>query len=208
MGVEGNRGSPLRLIVTGGIGSGKSTVVRMLGELGAVVIGADLIGHQVLAPGGAAFGPVADRWPTVVRQGEIDRARLAAIVFTDSDELADLEEITHPLIMREVERQVAAAMDRDVVVEIPVSADLEGDGWVRIVVDAAEDVRLARTVARGMDRGDAAQRMASQRSREQWRAEADFVISNTGTIADLEQAVAALWVTLKEGSPIDDIGRV
>ncbi|MDJ0954886.1 MAG: dephospho-CoA kinase [Acidimicrobiia bacterium] len=197
MSPDGNDAPPLRVIVSGGIGSGKTTVVRKLGRLGAVVIDADRIGHQVLEPGGGAYAAVADRWPAVMVDGRVDRSRLAAIVFTDPVELAALEAISHPLIAAEIQRRVAGAEGRDVVLELPLNSDLAGPGWIRIVVDAPEGMRLDRAVARGMDRNDVASRMAAQPDRATWVGAADVVIENHGTIAELETEVARIWAALQ-----------
>ena len=195
---DDNDRRPLRLIVSGGLGSGKSTVVGMLVELGAVAIEADRIGHEVLAVGGGAFDAVATRWPSVVVRGEIDRRLLAAIVFTDADQLAELESISHPLIAAEIANRVAGAADKDVVLELPLASDLAGSGWTRILVDTPPDTRLRRAIARGMAAKDAASRIAVQPDRSQWIDGADIVIENAGTIDDLEETVAQLWATLHE----------
>jgi dephospho-CoA kinase len=197
MRAEGNTRSPLRVIVSGGIGSGKSTVVGMMRVLGAVVIEADEVGHQVLEPEGPAFRSVAERWPVVVSGGRIDRARLASIVFTDSEQLALLESLTHPHIGAEIRRRVAEVPDQDVVVELPIATDLMGEGWIRVVVDVPNQLKLARSIGRGMSADDLANRMASQPDRSQWRAGATFVIENSGSVAQLEQEVVALWSDLE-----------
>jgi dephospho-CoA kinase len=189
----------LRLIVSGGISSGKSTVVGLMARLGALVIEADRIGHDVLAPDGAAFGPVASRWPSVVRDGEIDRGLLAAIVFRDTEQLDELEAISHPLIRAEIARRVAAAPHRDIVLELPLASDLVGAGWTRIVVDAPDDLRMRRAVERGMAGDDVAGRMAAQPDRQRWATLADIVIDNSGTREDLEAEVHRVWATLADG---------
>ncbi len=195
---DDNERRPLRLIVTGGIGSGKSTVVEILAGLGALTIEADRIGHEVLARGGGAFGAVAARWPSVVVDGAIDRSRLASIVFTDGDQLAELESISHPLIAAEIADRVAAAGDRDVVLELPLAGDFAGPGWTRIYVDTSRETRLQRAVARGMSADDAARRIVVQPDRKTWLESADFVLDNNGTIADLEQEVHRVWSIVRE----------
>lgn len=188
-----NGRAPQRWIVSGGIGSGKSTVLRILRELGAVVIEADRIGREILEPEGPAYATVVARWPQAVVDGRIDRGRLAAIVFTDTEQLAELEKITHPLIAAEIAARVAAAGDEDVVIELPITDDIAGPGWTRVVIDAADAQRLARSVDRGMDPSDVTRRMASQPEQRQWLERADIVVDNSGTIADLETHVAELW---------------
>ena len=192
----GNTRGPRRVIVSGGIGSGKTTVLHVLERLGAIVIEADRIGHEILRPGGPAFEPVASRWPQVVVDGHIDRTRLANIVFTDPDELLALEAISHPLIAAEIARRVVAAGDRDVVVEMPVAAELLGPGWTRIVVAAPADLRVERAVARGLDREDVAGSIAAQPTSRQWAETADYVITNIGTVGDLEDNATRVWQEL------------
>lgn len=185
-------------MVSGGMGSGKSTVCRMMGELGAVVIEADAVGHEVLEPGGAAFAAVANRWPEVVVEGRIDRALLAAVVFADGEALAELERITHPAIGVRIASLVAEAGDRDVVVELPLTVDLLGPEWFRVVVDAAPGVRVRRAEAAGWAAEDVARRMAAQPGREEWLAGADAVLVNDGDLAALRARVEELWRRLAE----------
>jgi dephospho-CoA kinase len=194
--VVDNVPQPLRVMVTGGIGSGKSTVLQVLEELGAVIIEADRIGRELLEPGGAAHARVAARWPQAVVDGRIERGRLAAIVFSDPEQLAELEAISHPLIAAEIRARVAAAGDRDVVVEVPLASDLAGPGWIKIVVDAPREARLRRAVRRGMGSADVAGRMNAQPDRATWLAGADVVIDNRGSIEELESRVRGLWAEL------------
>jgi dephospho-CoA kinase len=183
----------VRVVVVGGIGAGKTTVLERFAELGAEIIEADRIGHDVLEPWGSAFSSVAERWPQVVDGAEIDRPALAAIVFQDPDELAALEAISHPAIAREIARRSEDAGDRPVVVEVPVEADLVGPGWTRVAVVAPRPLRLDRVVARGMDRDDAASRADRQLDDAAWIASADAVIVNDGTIDQLVAEVDRLW---------------
>jgi len=200
--VDGNDQVPLRVIVSGGIGSGKSTVLRVFGELGAVVIEADRIGHEILEPGGSAYADVAETWPEVVIEGRIDRSRLAAIAFSDPEQLEALEAISHPLIATAIAERVAELEDRDVVLELPLTGNLAGPGWFRVVVDAPSRLRMERAIARGMDSVDVARRMDSQAEGGEWLEIADAVIDNRGSVADLQQQVRDLWVRLHEtGAP-------
>ncbi len=185
------------VIVSGGIASGKSTVTGIMLEGGAAVVHADEIGHFVLRPEGEAFSAVAEQWPQVVDNDRIDRGRLAEIVFADPAELARLEAITHPAIgrkIREITRLVHTAL---FVVEIPVMARFLGDEWVRVAVVADSDTRRARLLARGMDSHDIEGRMAAQPTDAAWRDEADHVITNDGSMAELRSAVTELLVTLR-----------
>lgn len=196
MRAEGNVAKPLRLIVGGGIGSGKSTVLRMLEELGACVIEADRIGHQILEPGGAVHAEVAARWPDVVEHGRINRKLLASIVFSDADQLAALEAMTHPHIGEAIRGRAEAAGDRDVAVELPIGSEMLGPEWTLVVVAVPEDVRMQRSLARGGDPADVARRMDSQLSDAEWETQADHIVSNVGTVAELEAAVLELWQQL------------
>ncbi|GMQ85890.1 MAG: dephospho-CoA kinase [Acidimicrobiia bacterium] len=181
----------LRIILGGGIGSGKSLVAELLDAAGAAVISADGVGHGVLEPGGPAFADVATRWPSVVVGGSIDRSRLADIVFDDPDELAALEALTHPAIIETILDRVAA-IDRPVVVEVPLILGL-GDGWCRVFVDAGEKLRIERAVARGGEEADIRRRVAVQPEREAWLGWADEVMVNEGTVEELSARVNALW---------------
>jgi dephospho-CoA kinase len=181
------------LLLTGGIGSGKSEVGKLLVIRGACVIDADRVGHKVLDVGGEAFAAVCEAFPEVVVDGVIDRARLATEVFADPTRLRLLESLTHPAIRRRIHRMVEQCDDAIVVVEIPLLTDFLGPGWQRIVVDAPESARLERLVARGMRPIDVKTRMAAQPSPEEWREAADYLIDNSGSQGDLVDAVDALW---------------
>lgn len=180
-----------RWILCGGLASGKSMVRRFLGDAGIETVDADRVGHAVLEPGGPASAEVAARWPSVVVDGAIDRQRLAAIVFDDVAELAELESITHPHIFDLIRTRVEG-IDGSVAVEVPVLSDALGPGWRRMVVDSRDEIRLRRAIARGMTETEARARMAAQPSRRQWLAAADLVIPNHGTEVELEEAVARL----------------
>ena len=180
----------LRAILGGGIGSGKSTAGRILRERGIHVIDADLVGHEVLA--GPASAMVAERWPDAVRDGRIDRAALARIVFSAPARLHELEEMVHPLIRRRI-REEAGAIDAPVVVEVPLPGDFLGPGWHRVVLDAPDRVRIERLLGRGMPAGEIVRRMAAQPTREEWLRDADEVIDNSGSIEELAGALAAWW---------------
>lgn len=194
---EGNVSIPLRLIVSGGIGSGKSTVLEILAGLGMHVIEADRIGHAVLEPGGAAYGDVASMWPAVVQEGTIDRGSLATIVFNDIEQLRLLESVTHSHIAAEILGRVRAAADSDIAVELPLSSDLLGDGWTRIVVDAPAPDRRQRAIERGLGADDVSRRMDAQPSQGEWSAGADLVVDNSGSIEDLEESVVELVAKLR-----------
>ncbi len=187
--------------LTGGIGSGKSTVAAMLRERGAVVIDADAVAHQVMEPGAGAYRAVVDRFgPEVVTPGGgIDRSRLAAVVFADPDALADLNAIVHPAV-REVmtERARAEASTNHVVVlEIPLLVESDGGrpGMAGvIVVDCPVDVAVARVIEqRGMEEEAVRARVTAQATREQRLAAADIVIDNSATRDHLATEVDRAW---------------
>jgi dephospho-CoA kinase len=176
-----------RWLLSGGIGSGKSEVGRLLALSGIRVVDADRMGHRVLEPAGKAFADVADRWPEVVRDGVIDRGRLAGIVFADPGQLRELESLTHPHIFGTIQGELEG-FEGVAAVEVPLIDT--GIAWPRMVVDAPDDVRLQRVLERGMNIEDATARIAAQPSRAQWLASAHLVIPNHGTREELEETVA------------------
>jgi dephospho-CoA kinase len=180
-----------RWVLSGGLASGKSRVRRVLKAHGVHTVDADAIGHEVLRTDGPAFAEVSRRWPQVLEGGEVDRRRLAVIVFNDPEELAALEAITHPHIFGRITASVEE-VDRVVVVEIPVLNHSLGADWRRIVVDSRDQIRLARAIERGMSADDARARIAAQPTRGEWLAAADAVIPNHGDLDQLEQAVGLL----------------
>jgi len=190
----------------GGIGSGKSTAAAIFSALGAAVLSADRAAHAVLEPGGEAAGPVAARWPEVVIEGRVDRAALATVVFADPAARAELEAITHPAIRRLLAGQAAGLIGEVALVEMPLPIPLLEPGWPWVVVDAPDEVRLARLIARGMEDGDAARRMAAQPSRAEWLARADLVVDNGAGLGHLDAEcrrawqVILGWVSLPGGS--------
>nr|WP_246242896.1 dephospho-CoA kinase [Flexivirga aerilata] len=185
--------------MTGGIGSGKSTVSARLTELGAVVIDADRLAREVVAPGTPGLAEIAVRFGDQVLQpdGSLDRAALGAIVFADPDARRDLERITHPRIA-DLTAQARAAAPREAIVvhDMPllVETGLAGNYDLVLIVDAAEDVRLERLVRdRGMTPEDARARIAAQATDEQRRAVADVLLDNNGTREELLAQVDSLW---------------
>lgn len=157
------------------------------------MIDADRLGHDVLAPGGAAAGHVADRWPSAVVAGQIDRRALGRIVFGDPRALAELEAMTHPEIRRLIGLRIEASSSEVVVVEIPIPARWLDPAWRRIVVDVDDAVRRSRLLDRGMTADEIEQRMLAQPSREQWRDLADNLVANDGDLSALERAVDRIW---------------
>lgn len=192
--------------LTGGIGSGKSTVVSLLAEKGAVIVDADLISREVMAPGGEAYQPVVDRFGEGILSpdGTIDRAKVAAIVFNDPAALADQQAITWPAIGKVMAERTAAAEAAGalVIMDIPLLREPKGGGRYGlaavVVVDTPTELALDRLVnQRGMTEDDARARMANQITREERRAIADHVIDNAGTPEELRAEVDRVWVSLE-----------
>ncbi len=194
----------MKVGLTGGIGSGKSTVAGMLADLGAHVVDADQIAREVVAPGTPGLDAVAEAFPGVVSDGELDRAALADIVFADRGELERLEAITHPLIRQGIRTRLDAAREGEVVVvDLPLLVE---KGWgddfdVVVAVGADADVRRERLrETRGMSTRQVDERMAAQASDEERRAAADMCLQNDGTVGELTAAVAELWTWLTEAA--------
>jgi dephospho-CoA kinase len=193
-----------RVGLSGGIGSGKSTVAAMLRARGAVVVDADALAREVVEPGTPGLAAVVARFGDGVMapEGSLDRAALAAIVFADPAALADLEAITHPLVAERAAALLAAAPTGSVVVyDVPllVEKDLARAYDRVVIVDAPDDVRVERLVVRGMSRPDALARMAAQAPRAERLAVADDVLDNTGDESALQAQVDRLWAALTGG---------
>ncbi|MGD0747699.1 MAG: dephospho-CoA kinase [Acidimicrobiales bacterium] len=187
--------------LTGGIGSGKSAVADLLVERGAVLIDADQVARDVVAPGGPAYRPLVDRFgPGIVApDGTIDRPALAAVAFVDDESRLALNGITHPAIgIAMIEARDALADTDDIVIlAIPLLTAAHRD-TVRlhkvVVVDCPTDIALERLLSqRGFDRADAEARIRAQISREERLEEADYVVDNSGDRAALEAEVSRLW---------------
>lgn len=194
----------MRIGLTGGVGSGKSTVAGLLAQHGAVVIDADAIAREVVEPGTPGFAAVVAEFgdSVVGPDGRLDRPALAAIVFGDESRRAALNAIVHPLVgQRTVELAAAAPPGAVVIYDIPllVENNMAGGFDRVVVVETAPQTRLARLAARGMSEKDARERMAAQASDEQRRAVADVVIDNNGSLADLSAAVDDAWKRLSSG---------
>lgn len=190
----------MRVALSGGVGSGKSTVAARLARHGAVVVDADAIAREVVEPGTPGFQAVVERFgDAVVADGRLDRPALAKIVFADDQARRDLNAIVHPLVgQRVAELADAAPPDAVLVYDVPLLAEGGNrDGFdVVVMVLADREVRLERLEKRGMTREDAQARMAAQASDEQRRAMADEVIENNGSADELGAAVDALWQRL------------
>jgi len=185
--------------LTGGIGSGKSTVSALLAERGAVVIDADAITRELQHPGTPVFEAMVERFGRgiVAPDGTLDRQAVADIVFADAEALAELGRIVHPAVGAEIARrlQEEASTDHVVILDVPLLVESGRDDMrALVVVDLDPEIAVGRLVEqRGMREDDARARMARQVSRADRLAKADIVIDNSGTVADLEGAVAAAW---------------
>jgi dephospho-CoA kinase len=190
--------------LTGGIGSGKSTVLAMLAERGAIVIDADAIVHELQRAGEPVFNEMIEAFGEgiVGPDGELDRPKVASIVFGDPEQLKRLQGITHPAVGKEVMRLLGAAGEHDVVViDIPLLTETtRSERGLRdvIVVDVAPETQIERAVARGGDADDVAKRIAAQATREDRLKLADHVLNNEGSVEDLERQVNELWAELLE----------
>jgi dephospho-CoA kinase len=188
--------------LTGGIGSGKSTVSALLAARGAVIVDADAITRALQEPGQPVLAAIVDRFGEAVlhADGRLDRGALAEIVFADPDALEELNRIVHPAVGAEIARRIAAEQDTDhvVVLDIPLLAENPRDGLAAtVVVDTPVDVAVERLVRlRGMTEEDARARIGRQATREERIARADRVLDNSGTVTDLERQVDELWAWL------------
>ncbi|MCU1497674.1 MAG: dephospho-CoA kinase [Acidimicrobiales bacterium] len=189
--------------LTGGIGSGKSSVSARLAAHGAVVIDADAIVREVQAPGQPVFAAMVERFgPGIVRaDGSLDRQAVADVVFTDAEALAELNAIVHPAVVAEIARRLAAEAETDhvVILDVPLLVESGRDDLAAlVVVDVDPEIAVERLVAhRGFREDDARARIARQASREDRLARADRVIDNAGSPADLDAAVDATWAWIE-----------
>ena len=193
----------LRVGLTGGIGAGKSEVSRRLAAQGAVVIDADAIAREVVAPGTAGLADVVAAFGTgvLMPDGSLDRPRLGDIVFADPQLRAKLNGIIHPLVAARMQALEDAAGPGAIVVhDVPLIAEnhLAGSYDLVVVVDAPPRVQLDRLVRhRGLSRDQAKARMAAQADRAQRLAIAGIVIDNSGSLAELDRLVGELWTELR-----------
>jgi dephospho-CoA kinase len=193
--------SPTVLLVglTGGIGSGKSTVSAALVQRGALVVDADAIVRELQRPGTEVFDGIVGRFGdgVVAPDGALDRQAIADVVFADPDALADLNALVHPAVGAEIARclEDAAETDQVVILDVPLLVESGRDDMAGlIVIDTDPDVAVARLVSqRGFTEADARARMARQASRDERLARADFVIGNDGSREDLEASIEECW---------------
>jgi len=189
--------------LTGGIGSGKSTVSQLLAERGAVILDADQIVRDVQRPGSPVLDELVERFGSDVlaADGNLDRAAVAAKVFSDPDALKDLNGIVHPAVGAEMNRRIMEQRTtRNVVIlDIPLLTENPREGLQgRIVVDVPVETQVERLVRhRGFDEADARSRISRQATREQRLATADFVIDNSGGMTELGPQIDRLWSWLE-----------
>lgn len=193
----------LEIGLTGGIGSGKSTVSAGLVKRGAVLVDADAIVRDLQKPGKPVFKKMVERWgeKIITNEGELDRQAVADIVFKDAEELAALNEIVHPLVREEIANQREKYMkgNAPIILDIPllIESGYENLSGI-IVVDLHTEEAVERLVKyRGFSREDALNRISSQVDREERLSKADFVIDNNGDLDSLENEIDKAWSWIK-----------
>ena len=188
--------------LTGGIGSGKSTVSGLLQARGAVIIDADAIVREVQQPGSPVLAELAQKFGSDVlaEDGSLDRQAVANIVFTDPDALKSLNAIVHPAVGREMNQRMIAqrASNNVVILDIPLLTENPREGLQgRIVVDIPAELQVQRlTSFRGFDEADARARISRQATRQERLDKADFVVDNSGGLEDLIPQIDLLWAWL------------
>lgn len=191
--------------LTGGIGSGKSFVAAVFRELGCHVIEADLLGHEVLLPGGEAFEPVVAAFGKGILEtgGRIDRSTLAARVFADPLELERLNAIVHPAVRKLALRRMEeiGARDRHAIIVYTAAILLESGAYLDVrkivVVTCTREQQIQRATARGASEADVIARLERQMPPEEKKKRADYVIDNSGTREDTLRQISLVWEDLK-----------
>lgn len=195
----------LKVGLTGSIAVGKSTVVAILGDLGAVCFDADRISRSVVEPGQEALAEIVRTFgdSVLAADGTLDRAALGKIVFGDAERRAALERILHPRIIAEQDRLIAEAFahDPDAIVVVDAALMIESGGYTRfdalVVVHCDPAIQLERLIARNsLSREEAEQRIAAQMPQEQKLAYATHTIDTTGTLDDTRRRTEAVWADL------------
>jgi len=183
--------------LTGGIGSGKSAVAELFASFGATIVDADVLAREAVAPGSSGLDEIASRWPQTIRDGGLDRAALAAIVFADPAARAELDAIVHPRVRALAAEREAAAGDDAIVVHV-VPLLFEGDYYktcaCNVLVVAPRDARIVRVIARdGWTREAIEARMAAQIDPDLARSLADEVIENDADRETLARRARAVF---------------
>ncbi len=186
----------LRVALTGGIGSGKSLVGEILEELGALVIDSDQLAREVIERGSPGYEEVVTAFgDSILSEGQIDRSKLAAVVFNESDLRKKLESIIHPLV-REAAEKLARKLPSGAILINQIPLLVESDGAKRfdyvVTVSADEEIRRERLRLRGLKDYEITQRMAAQVSDPEREKIANYIIRNDGSIDELTRAVEAL----------------
>jgi dephospho-CoA kinase len=191
----------LIIALTGGIGSGKSTAGEIFAKLGAVVVDSDLLARDVIQRGTEGFDLVVAAFgDQILKNGDIDRAALGAIVFKDQAKLAKLTAITHPLIRQAFKDFISKApADSIVINQIPLLVESHSNYSFDavITVSASERIRKQRLIERGLSESEISQRMAAQATDIQREAISDFIIKNDGDLVELTSAVEKIWSKLQ-----------
>jgi dephospho-CoA kinase len=189
--------------LTGGIGSGKSTVSAALVARGAVLVDADAITRELQQPGTPVFEAMVNRFglEVVASDGSLDRGVMASIAFADEEALADLNAIVHPAVGKEIAVRLGELAETDhlVVLDVPLLVESGRSGLdALVVVDLDPEEAIRRLVdQRGMGEGDARRRMARQVGREERRSRADFIVDNSGSREGAEVEIDRLWEWLE-----------
>ena len=195
----------MRIGLTGGIASGKSTVSRYLRALGAVVIDADVLAREAIAPGTRGFNAVSEHFPNAIKDGQIDRRALAKTIFADPEKRRILENIVHPYVFREMDVRAGEAEKKGeiVILDIPLLFETCGDGFSDVVwvVHVDRTTQLDRLCRRdGLTFAEANQRIEAQMPLDSKAERADEVIDNSGSLAWTKYQIRRLWRKFRETS--------
>jgi dephospho-CoA kinase len=193
----------MKVGLTGGIGAGKSTVADLFSKRGAVVIRSDELARQVIEPQTPGFKQVTSRFGNEIinDEGNIDRAKLAQVVFNDDVALKDLENIVHPLVRERTNQLMSEQTSETIIVnEIPLLLEKKMESLFDflVIVISSEKNRLERLSQKGVLEEQAKARMAKQVNDQDRKAAADFLIVNDGNLDQLEADVQKIWQTLQE----------
>ena len=192
-----SKGRTLRIGLTGGIASGKSTVATEFAALGVPVVDTDIIAREVVQPGSPALTQIGETFGAGVihDNGSLDRKAMRNLVFSDDEKRLQLESILHPLIRLETERAVSKTSDPYVIIVVPLLAESPMKATMDriLVVDCTEETQIERLMARDVESEQQARRiMATQASRKDRKAIADDIVDNDGKRADIHEQVLAL----------------
>ena len=190
--------------LTGGIATGKSEASRILQELGAEIINADLIGHEAYRQGSVGWESVVQAFGKGIldESNEIDRSKLGAIVFSDESELQKLNEIMHPIMEKIVEQNILDCQDSGSEVVVVEAALMFEAGWNKLVdtvwtTDAPEETVISRLELRnGFSRTESQKRISSQMDREDRLSRSDVILSNTGDLNAFKNVILSAWLEL------------